>query len=692
MADRRDSAWVFLGACAFALAVLVGAYSNSFQNSFHFDDLHVVEGNLYLRSLKNVPLFFRDALTFSSLPANATYRPLVTTSLAFDYWLAGGLQVWQFHASQVAMLILLGAMLFLLFLKLFSMAEQHWWNRHVALLAALSFCVHATNTETMNLIHARSELLSAMGIVGAFLVYLYLPRARRTYLYLVPMVVGALAKNQAVIFAPLLFVYVWLFEQRLSLGDLFSSRSSRPVGRAIGKTLPALVAGAIGFMFVESMNAPGATYGGGGRLQYLQTQMFVWLHYGRLFFLPVGLTADTDSTLIANWHDTRVVAGIVFAVFLLRLAWSASKTPALRPVAFGIAWFLLALLPASSIFPLAEVSNEHRVFLPFIGLSLAVVWGVFVLAERSATAQSRLPTIGSITCAVVLVFIGSNAVATYDRNKVWRSAETLWRDVTEKSPLNGRGLMNYGLTQMRQGKYEEANRLFERAQAFLPNYATLEINLGIVTDRLDQPTVAEQHFSRALALAPDYPAAHFFYARWLAAQARSIDAIDHLQRAIRLSPADIEARYLLLELYAKAGQTAALGALVDETLKLVPGDPKLTQYLDDRREAVAAQPVETLPSATATTFLNTSMHLYQTGDFQGSIAAARKALDLEPGFAEAYNNIAAAFASLGEWDEAIDAARTALELKPDFPLARNNLAWAEAEKRNATRDSKLQSN
>ena len=68
---RRHS-WVFAGACVLAVAtIVVAAYSNSFENAFHFDDSHVVEENLYIRSL-NVPLFFRDAATFSSLPANAS--------------------------------------------------------------------------------------------------------------------------------------------------------------------------------------------------------------------------------------------------------------------------------------------------------------------------------------------------------------------------------------------------------------------------------------------------------------------------------------------------------------------------------------------------------------------------------------------------------------------------------------------
>jgi tetratricopeptide (TPR) repeat protein len=678
----------FLGTCVLAVVTVVGAYSNSFENSFHFDDSHVVEGNVYIHNLKNVPLFFRDASTGTSFPPNANYRPLVTTSLAVDYWLGGGLKPAQFHRSQVAMLVMLGVMLFFLFQRLFDLAEEHPWNRYVALLAALLFSAHTTNTETMNLMHARSELISAMGIVGSFLMYLYAPRSRRYYLYLLPMLVGALAKSPAVMFAPLFLVYVVLFEQGLSFGDLFASRSWRSLGVAIRKSLPALIAGAAAFIAINAMDAPTATYGGGDSIGYLRTQVFVWMHYARLFFLPVGLTADTDWTLIPHWYDTRVIAGLAFVAGLLMVFQRTSRTRAQRPIAFGVAWFGLSLLPASSVIALAEVANEHRVFLPFIGLAMAVVWGGAVLIERWSTATPRLrPMLTWAAVVVALLAVSGNVVGTFERNKTWRSEETLWRDVTEKSPANGRGLMNYGLTQMAQGRYQEAKQLFERAAAFTPNYVTLEINLGVVSSRLGQPAVAESHFLRALQLQETDPNAHSFYARWLAETGAFDKAIPHLQRAVALSPATLDARYQLLSAYARTGASAPLKALAAETLAMAPGDAVVQQYLDGRGAIVPAR-LAAASVPTAADLLNSSLRRYQTGDFQGSIDAARQALELKPDLAEAHNNIAAGFAAMQRWDEAIAAAHEALRLKPDFPLARNNLQWAETEKQKATAGSK----
>ena len=50
------------------------------------------------------------------------------------------------------------------------------------------------------------------------------------------------------------------------------------------------------------------------------------------------------------------------------LAVRSKKT---RVIGFGLLWFLMALLP-TSLFPLAEVMNDHRTFLPYIGLVIAM--------------------------------------------------------------------------------------------------------------------------------------------------------------------------------------------------------------------------------------------------------------------------------------------------------------------------------
>src|SRR6202047_4158374 len=102
----REKALAGLGG-ALLLVALLAAYANHFHNSFHFDDAHTIENNAAIRELHNIPLFFREASTFSSLPSNQSYRPLVSTLLAIDYSLGHGLRPFWFHLSIFALFVAL---------------------------------------------------------------------------------------------------------------------------------------------------------------------------------------------------------------------------------------------------------------------------------------------------------------------------------------------------------------------------------------------------------------------------------------------------------------------------------------------------------------------------------------------------------------------------------------------------------
>lgn len=627
MTSRRLSFAVY---CAAAIALVLAAYANSLHNSFHFDDSHVIETNLYLRNLANVPRFFTDAHTFSSLPQNATYRPLVTLSLAIDYARGHGLDPLAFHTTQIALLLITGALLVIFFTPIIG----EW----LALFAATLFCVHTANTETMNLISARSELLSTIGLLLSFILYQRSAFARRTLLYLLPLAAGALAKAPLVVFAPLLFAYAMLFE----------GQNGR---RAFRTMLPSLLVGIALLAFLSTMNAPEWTSGGGSRWSYLITQPFIWLHYFRLFFLPVGLTADTDWGTFAQWYDTRAVAGYAFIALLIWWIRRSAREEAGKPVAFGLIWFAVALIPTSSFFPLAEVTNEHRVFFAFVGLVLAGTAWITAWMKTHSVPRNVV-----VSCAVAVLV--AHAIGTHERNEVWRNEETLWADVVVKSPMNGRAWMNFGLTQMSRGRYAEAKAAFDRAVVYTPRYSYLEINQGIVEGELGHPAEAERHFHNALALNADTNA-HFFFARWLVKVGRAPEALDHLKESVRQSAAAPAPRALLLRLDDARGAEAETHALLAETRSLDPNEPSI------------ADVTRTWPSYAAA--FTDGLAAIQRQDWLAAAHASREALHHDPQSADAYNNLGWSLAQLGFRNEAVEAYRAALTRNPNHERARNNL-------------------
>ena len=327
-------------------------------------------------------------------------------------------------------------------------------------------------------------------------------------------------------------------------------------------------------MLQDRLSGTEVFYGSTPRLEYLQTQVFAWLHYLRLFLLPLGLSADTDWQPIAEWYDSRVFAGLLAAVLLTgAAAVYARRRSAGRAVMFGVLWFYVALAPSSSVFPLSEMINEHRPYFPYIGLVLAAAAaaadGLSILRERR-----RTPLIVRAAVPFAFLLLGIHAAATYERNKVWATDETLWRSVTAASPRNARAWMNYGLIFMVRGDYANARYCFERARAIAPNYDILEVNLGVLDGATGNPTAAEAHFQRAIALKGNLAGAHYYYGRWLAENKRWDEAAQNLEIAVEKSPADLTARHFLLELYETRGEGSKACDLARATLEVVPADPK----------------------------------------------------------------------------------------------------------------------
>jgi tetratricopeptide (TPR) repeat protein len=269
--------------------------------------------------------------------------------------------------------------------------------------------------------------------------------------------------------------------------------------------------------------------------------------------------------------------------------------------------------------------------------AVAAVWG----------GANVAPAVRPAIVAAAIVALLAMAYGTHRRNQVWRTEESLWLDVTQKSPANGRGLMTYGVIQMGKGNYAAAEQYFDRALKYTPKYAYLHVNIGVLKGALGQSADAERHFREAQQYDPRNPVSYFYYARWLDSVGRRDEALGQLREAIALSPGHVDAQNLLHEIQTRPAAPAVKAA-----------DPQ-----------------------TAEQWLALSLAHYQAGRYQDCVDSSLRALKLRPDYAEAFNNLCAADNALGRYQDAIDACDRAIALKPDFTLARNNLAVAKAKLR-----------
>jgi tetratricopeptide (TPR) repeat protein len=660
------------------LITLCLAYSNHFQNGFHFDDWHTIEENLFIRKISNIPAFFHDPKMFSVDPDHWGLRPLVTTTLAIDYWLGGSLNPFYFHLSTFLWFIVLGVLMFYTYKSLLQKSISKELTSYIAILATSWYLLHTANAETINYVISRSDVQSTFLIVASFLIYIAYPQKRKYYLYVLPAIIGVFAKETVLVLVILLFFYLLLFEENLSITDLFTIKKLKTIGNTILKLLPiTIVIVAVQFYTLSAVKSiPGIS---NPFLEYLLTQTYVWLRYFITFFIPLNLSADSDWTVISNFSDPRIIIGILFLIAYVITIFKTSINKETKPIAFGLIWFGAALLP-TSLAPFAEVTNDHRMFFPFIGLSLSIVtfFGLTYQKYQSKIKESLLSKICIST--LIMLVLGLNAFGVYQRNKVWKTEASLWLDVTQKSPLNGRGFMNYGLTEMAIGNYQNAINYFNKASELLPYYSSNYVNLGIATNGLGKTSEAEPYFKKAIELAPNSYRPYQFYGRYLKDNNRYDEAIATLEKALSINSTSADIFEMLFELYNQKQDWIKLNSVCNQYLNILPNNELAKNYLIASETKTPYYPNQTVvQEPNADFYINQSLANYNQGDYQACIDNCFKALELEPNRIEALINIGAANNALKKWEVAIKYLKMAEKIDSKNKLVIGNLNWAKDE-------------
>src|SRR2546429_5511230 len=84
---------LFLALLGVGLAI---SYGNSFGIGFYFDDSYGIASNPAIRSLRNIPLFFSDPFTLTTMRENVDIRPVLVVTFAINYAISGN-EPWSYH-------------------------------------------------------------------------------------------------------------------------------------------------------------------------------------------------------------------------------------------------------------------------------------------------------------------------------------------------------------------------------------------------------------------------------------------------------------------------------------------------------------------------------------------------------------------------------------------------------------------
>jgi tetratricopeptide (TPR) repeat protein len=400
-------------------ALIAAAYARSLGNAFTYDEgLVIVEAQRFLRSGAVGALFGRQYFAAS---LEGTWRPLCTLTYMIDA--AIGFYPAVFKADSIAWHI--GAALLVMAVARRLLPEG---RRRFALVAGLLFALHPLATETVDNASFREDALVTFFVLATLLLACWPGPAsaaarperdrRRRALALVTLALALLSKESAVV-APLLVAVVLV---------VWGGRSWRAAAR---ETAP-LVAVTLAYLAIRfgPMRTPVAygVYPGGTLAGTLVGMPAVWLHDLRLLVFPWPLCADYTGYFRFGAQPALPVLG---ALVVLAAVAAAAVVAARRGqvlVAFGLAWFAIALGPVSNLVPVPVPAAERFLYLPLAGIALAAAAGASTLAERLAPARTR--ALAAAGAALLGVFVAVINV----RHGAWRDDETLWKQTVAVNP------------------------------------------------------------------------------------------------------------------------------------------------------------------------------------------------------------------------------------------------------------------
>jgi tetratricopeptide (TPR) repeat protein len=479
------------------LILLVGglAYANTFQVPFTLDDLTSIVRNPWIGNPGN---FLPGDPSYEFMPR----RWVVYLSFALNHHF-GGLEVAGYHLVNLLIHLGTASLLYALVILTFQtpqlatsrLARQ---DGTIALLAALLFVAHPVQTQAVTYIVQRLSSMATLFYLAALVLYVV---ARlnaekqeergvtwRTRLLLIASVAAAVLamKSKEIAFTLPLAValYEWCFfrgawpRRLLFLFPLLATLLIIPLSILTGTMESGTEIG-------EQLRAHSDI----GRLDYLTTQFRVLVTYLRLLILPINQNLDYEYPLFTSFLNPQVLASVLLLSVLLALAVYlhyrsrlandkeqapiAVGEPILRLISFGIFWFFLTLSVESSIIPIHDLIFEHRLYLPSIGIAMAMAVLVGLASAKTASFfAGRLPL---LLAALVVV---SLAVGTWQRNQVWSSNVKIWQDTAQKSPNKVRAWYNFGTYLDDEGKPEEAIQALTRAITLDPQHAEAWHNLG----------------------------------------------------------------------------------------------------------------------------------------------------------------------------------------------------------------------
>jgi protein O-mannosyl-transferase len=548
----RPSWWPHLWKLALLWALVLAAYSNSFDAGFVYDNESAIlaDARVHEATLQSAHRIFTEGYWVDQ-PTTDLYRPLTTLTYLVNYAILGnGTNPAGYHwvnlilhAANVSLVYALGILIF----------NEPW----LAVALAAIWGLHPLLTEGVTNIVGRADLLAALGILAGLLCHVRATAAGgwRKAGWLIALTLsqtlGLFSKENGVVLPALMVSYDLIWSGHFSWRSVWRQRILSYAVLAIPIAAFFVLRSRLHMhLQVPFQKNPlvGAPF-----WQARMTAFKVIGRFLRLFIWPAHLSADYSYNSISLFEWPRVfqwslgwedlLAPIVLALCAAAIALGLRIRRENKPLCFFVFFFFIALAPTANLFILiGSTMSERFMYLPAIGLTGCALTLICALFRRYSQ-----PALGKALWAAAGLVCLALGARTYARNFDWHDEATLWTSVADVNPEDALAHINLGNALLEiPARMPDAIAEYQSALRIYPNYADAHNNLGAILLQSGRTDEAVAEYQAAVRLDPDYPDAHSNLGSALSRiPGRLPEAIAELETAVRLDPENARRRAAL---------------------------------------------------------------------------------------------------------------------------------------------------